>query len=125
MDKLFETATRNKYRYPYSGNTNTEWLWDMSVEQLDAIYKALNAEVKQEQEDSLLVIASDEDTELTNKIKIVKYIFAVKLAEIEARENEADRRAQKQKLLGVLERKQNAALEDLTPEEIQEMIANL
>ena len=52
-DKLFENAVRKKYRYPFNGMISTEDLWDLSLKNLDTIYKALKSEIKDDS-DSLL-----------------------------------------------------------------------
>lgn len=80
MEKnLFEIATRNRYRFTYKGVMTVEDLWDLNVEALDAIFKTLNRQKKTADEDSLLAVKSAEDTELANKIELVKYIVSVKL----------------------------------------------
>lgn len=84
MEKnLFEIATRNRYRFNYKGVMTVEDLWALSVEALDAIFKTLNRQKKTADEDSLLAVKSAENTELENKIELVKYIVSVRLAEYE------------------------------------------
>ena len=57
MEKnLFEIATRNRYRFTYKGVMTVEDLWDLNVEALDAIFKALNRNKKTADEDSLLAV---------------------------------------------------------------------
>ena len=45
-NKMFEVAVRNKFRYPYKGVIATEDLWDLSVQQLDDIFKTLKSQEK-------------------------------------------------------------------------------
>lgn len=52
--ELFEIAIRNKYRFPFKGWISTEDLWDLSVQNLDSIFKTLNKEFKTTGEESLL-----------------------------------------------------------------------
>ena len=85
--KLFETATRNKMRFPFRGMISVEDLWDLSLTNLDSVFKTLNAEAKKSEEESLLETKSKENEELSNKIEIVKYIVNIKLEEKKTREN--------------------------------------
>ena len=85
---IFEYAARNKLRFQFKGNIKAEDLWDLSVEELDSIYKKLNAQIKTSQEESLLYKKTKEDEELNIKVDIIKYIVSEKLKEKVAKENE-------------------------------------
>lgn len=122
---MFEKAVRLKLRFHYRGALSVEDLWDLHVESLDSIYKDLSARARAQQEDSLLEVRNQEGEILDLQINIVKRVVAVKLQEQEERENEIERRARKQKLLGILEEKQDAELLDRSPEELEEMILEL
>ena len=122
---LFEVATRNNYQFPFRGLINVIDLWDLSLTNLDSVFKVLNAEVKKSEEESLLNTKSKEDEELSNKIKIVKYIVGVKLAEKEAKEDEKKNREMKQRLLAIKAKRQNEALENLSDEDLDRAIAAL
>lgn len=122
---MFETATRNKYRFPYvKGLVTVEDLWDLSVENLDVIFKELNARVKTQKEESLLntVTKSKKETELENKIEIVKHIVSVKLAEREKNAKEKERREYKQKIMQLIEEKKDKALGDLSIEQLEALL---
>lgn len=123
MEKKFEAAIRNKYRFPYKGMISVEDLWDLSVTQLDGIFKTLNAEVKKEQEESLLTTKSAADTELETKISIIRYIVATKQAEAEKAKKAKENKAEAQKILDIIGRKQDAALENMSIEELQARLA--
>ena len=122
---LFEIATRKKFRFPYKGMISVEDLWDLSVNNLDTVFKALNAESKQANEESLLATKSAEDTILDMKINIVKHIVNVKLAEANERQLAAAKREQKRKLEELIANKQDEALQNKSVEELQEMLAAL
>jgi len=124
MEKLFESATRNKIRFGYRGVISTEDLWDLDVEELDGIYKNLMAEKKDSETESLLS-EKKTDSILENKIEIVKYIFGVKVEEAKAAELRAENAAKKQKILSILARKQDAELENKSAEELEKLIADL
>lgn len=124
MEKLFESATRNKIRFGYRGMISTEDLWDLGVEELDGIYKNLMAEKKDSETESLLS-EKRANPILETKIEIVKYIFGVKIEEAKAAEQRAENAAKKQKILAILARKQDAELENKSAEELEKLIADL
>ena len=115
---LFEVATRANYQFPFRGMINVIDLWDLSLTNLDSVFKALNAEAKKHEEESLLNAKSKEDEEVSNKICIIKYIVSVKLAEKKAREDAKKNTEMKQKLLEIKAKRQDAALENMSDEEL-------
>ena len=122
---VFEMATRLKFRFPFRGMISVEDLWDLSVEQLDAVYKALNKDVKQAQEDSLLSGPRIGDADLNAKIEIVKYIFQVKQTEEAERKAAADNAIKRKRIKEILAKKQDNALENMTEEELLAALAEL
>lgn len=123
--KLFETATRNKMRFPFRGMISVEDLWDLSLTNLDSVFKTLNAEAKKSEEESLLETKSKENEELYNKIEIVKYIVNIKLEEKKTRENARKNAEMKQRLLEIKAKRQDAALENMSDEDLDKMLAEL
>lgn len=122
---IFEFASRHKFRYPYRGVITTEDLWDLTPAQLDVVYKALNANVKVAQEDSLMKNMSDADAALLMQIEIVKYIFAVKEQEAESRKKAAENTAKKQRIMEILAKKQADALENMSEADLLKMLNEL
>lgn len=123
--KLFETATRNKMRFPFRGMISVEDLWDLSLTNLDSVFKTLNAEAKKSEEESLLETKSKENEELSNKIEIVKYIVNIKLEEKKTKENARKNAEMKQRLLEIKAKRQDAALENMSDEDLDKMLAEL
>lgn len=122
---MFEQATRMKARFPFRGLVSIEDLWDLSVRDLDSVFKILNSELKQTKEESLLDVKTKEDAELQLKINIVKHIVEIKLAEEELRLKARERREKKQKILEVLSAKQDESLQGKTVEELEAMLDEL
>lgn len=122
---LFEVATRANYQFPFRGMINVIDLWDLSLINLDSVFKALNAEAKKHEEESLLNAKSKEDEEISNKIWIIKYIVSVKLAEKKAREDAKKNAEMKQRLLEIKAKRQDAALENMSDEELDKALAEL
>jgi hypothetical protein len=122
---LFEIATRNNYQFPFRGMINVIDLWDLPLTDLDSVFKTLNAEIKRSEEESLLNTKSTEDEEISNKIDIVKYIVSVKLAEKKAREDDKKNAEMRQRLLEIKAKREDAALENLSDEELDKALAEL
>lgn len=122
---LFEIATRKKYRFPYKGSVSVEDLWDMSVQALDQVYKALNRELKARGEESLLKSKTNEETDLDNKIEIVKHIVFIKEQEKETRQLEKINAEKKQRIMSIIAEKQDKALADMDIEDLKKMLENL
>lgn len=125
MEKMFELATRTKMRFPFKGMISVEDLWDLSVQSLDSIYKTLNSQLKQAQEESLLLVKKAEDKELELKVELIKYIVQVKLDEAQVRAQAKEKKEMKQKLMEIRASKQNEELLNKTTEELDAMIAEL
>lgn len=124
-EKIFEYATRNKTRFPFKGMISVEDLWDLSPTNLDSIYKTLNKQVKQSEEESLLSTKASVDTELEVQIAIVKHIVSVKLAEKEASEKAHAKREQKQKIMSIIATKENEALQNSSIDDLKKMLEEL
>jgi len=124
-EEMFIKASREKMRFPFKGLATVEDLWDLSVTELDKIYKSLNAKAKQAQEESLLEVKTSEDEELAVQIEIIKYIVSVKLEEKKAVEMAKERKEQKQKIMSILASKQDEALQGKSIEELEKMLDEL
>ena len=125
VENIFEFASRNKVRFPFKGMISVEDLWDLSLTNLDSIYKTLNKQVKQSEEESLLSTKASVDTELEVQIAIVKHIVSVKLAEKEAAEKASVKKAQKQKIMSIIATKQDEALQNSSIDDLKKMLDEL
>ena len=122
---LFEVATRANYQFPFRGMINVIDLWGLSLTNLDSVFKTLNAEAKKSEEESLLNTKSKEDEEISNKIEIVKYIVGVKLDEKKKREDAKKNTEMRQRLLEIKAKRQDAALENMSDEDLDKALAEL
>ena len=126
MSDLFFNAVKNKYRYPSKrGNLTTEQLFDLSFESLDEIYGELTALLDQMPKKSLLAQRSNADEELREKVDVVEAVFAYKTELRNKAKNMEAKRQQKQKLIDLLEKKKEKALENLSEEELLKKLAEL
>lgn len=122
---MFEVATRTKMRFPFKGMISVEDLWDLSVQNLDKVFKTLNSQRKEAQEESLLNVRSSEDEVLDTQIEIVKYIVNVKLEEQAARVKAAENKEKKQKIMALMAKKDDEEMENMSREELQKLLDEL
>lgn len=122
---MFEYAAKNKLRFPFRGVVSTEDLYDLSVESLDSIFKTLNTEHKKTEEESLLGKKTKQENELAIKIEIVKHIVNEKLEEVKKRQESADKKKQKAKIMEILAVKQDESLQGKSVEDLQKMLDEL
>ncbi len=125
MMNIFEKACKEKIRFNYKGLITVEDLWDLNVTDLDLIYKQLNSQQKASEEESLLGTQTIADTLLNAKIKIVKYIVAVKLVAEQNKVNAKSKADKKQKIMEILASKQDNELQEKSQEELEEMLNSL
>ena len=126
---MFEMATQFKFRYPFKGMITTEDLWDLSLAQLDIVYRNLKKELNAISEDGLLATKSVEEgvkaNDLKNKLEVVKYIFNTKKAAEELTRMAAENAMQRKRIMEVLAKKQDNALENMSEEDLQKMLSEL
>lgn len=125
-EKLFEKASRNKYRFQSArGSLSSEDLWDLSLSSLNGLAKSLNKQIKESEEEDFLKEARAADTETKDRFDIVLHVLNTKKAEHEAREAAVEKAEKKRKLLEILARKQDASLEGMSEDELKAQIASL
>lgn len=124
---LFIVASRKRYRFESGrGELTVENLWDLSLTSLDTIAKALNRKLKESAEESFIATPTTrKNTELENKLEILKYVIGVKQAELEKSKKAAAKSAQIAQLRELAATKANEALSAKSLEDIEKMIAEL
>jgi len=122
---MFEQALRRKLRFEYRGLISTEDLWDLSLENLDTIYRNLSRKLRESKEGSLLVEETATDEVLRLKVDIIKRIVEVRLVERKAREDEANRASRKGRLLEIIADKQDEELKGKSVDELTALVNSL
>lgn len=126
IENMFEKAARCKTRIPCEkGWLYVEDLFDLTLKELDKIYKILNAQLKVAKEDSLLTIKDKDATKLELQVELVKYVAGVKIAEDVARKETADKKRELELLMTALADKKVDAIKNMTEEEIRKKIEQL
>ena len=122
---IFEVATRNGFRFNFKGMISVEDLWALNVRDLDSVFKILNSQLKQVNEESLLDVKTKQDQELDTKIEIVKYIVKVKQEEENMRLKAKEQKEKKQKIMEILATKQESNLQNMSEDELKKMLDEL
>lgn len=122
---IFEVALRMKFRFNFRGLISVEDLWTLSVEELDLIYRDLSSHKRKEAEDSLLDIRSVESFEIDTKIEIIKHIVKVKMDEADQKVSAKLNQDRKDKIKAILANKEDQALENLSEEELRDMLREM
>lgn len=128
MENLFLLASRAKFRFNTpSGVITVEDLWDLPLSgrraNLDDIAKALNKQLKSASEEQSFVKPSAPATsEIQAKFDLVLYIIKTKIEERDAAQARADKEANKQKIMALIDRKKDEALASKSAEELQELL---
>lgn len=128
-ENIFEQASRMKLRFSTQrGALTAEDLWDLpltssrsDVDSLDDIARKLNTVLKTYEEESFVpTTAKKNKGQLANQVAfdIVKHIIGVKVAEADAREVAQERAAKKQRLLELVNKKDQEAEANMTREEL-------
>lgn len=132
MQNIFEYATRSKLRFTsIRGELSVEQLWDVPLRSrddfnLNMIAKTTNKAFKEISEESFVeTTKTAEHTRREAALETVKYVIDTKLAEEAAAKTRADKKQEKEKLLGILAEKQAGKLSELSEKELQKRIAAL
>ena len=119
VKNIFKYAAKKALRFPYKGMASDEDLFDLGLNELDNIYKTLKKQQKNDAGESLIEDKTPQDTQLEIKLAIVKEIFDDKKASIDKAKKTAEKKAQAQKILSIMNRKQDEALQNMSMEELQ------
>lgn len=125
MINIFEQATRRNLTFKFKGTINICDLWDLRTSELSAINEALGSTLSEESKHSLDVTPTKADETTKLKMAVVQHIYTVLKTEAQAKVNAKVKADEIKKLEGLLAKKQDAELEELTPAQIAAKIAAL
>ena len=125
-ENIFEQATKMQVRFTTRrGVLSVEDLWHIKVSFLDEIYADLSRQKEATQRHSLIEKKSDESAKIDLKLSLVEHVFAARKEAAEKATAKADRAAKKQKLLAILSKKQDQQYEEMSAEELQQIIEEM
>lgn len=123
MEKALTQALKKKVRFPSRlGTLTLEDLFDLDFKMLDEVYRELSS-LDAATGEGLLADTADSDANLRKTL--VKYVFELKRTEADKAEAAANRRARKEKLLEVIEEKQEGELKSKEIDELKAMLEDL
>lgn len=123
MENLFIQASRKKLRFTTGkGEGSVEELWTLPLTKLDAIASEFDAEIEKAGKRSRLAVRTAAATELELKLGIVDYIITTRQEELEASVNRLAKQQEIEKLTSLVNNKKDAALNDLSVEELQKRL---
>lgn len=123
---MYKEGIRSKVRFETSkGLLSIEQLWDLSRTQLATVVRNLKKKLKEDSDDDLAFLddtAKQVDKLDQLKFNIAKDIYLTKKAEYDASVNEAEIKANNQKILAIIKEKQEASLKDMSVEDLEKLI---
>lgn len=120
---MFKKASKLKLRIQTSkGMLSIEQLWDLPVEELDEVAVRLEKEYKASGKKSFLEEKSKKDTALKLSFDIVLDILQDKVAARNKASKAAETKAHNQKILGLIAKKQDGELEEMSVEELEKQL---
>lgn len=127
---MFEKASRLKLRFgTAAGQLSAEDLWDLPLSgrgvNLDDIARDLHKKLQGSENISFVKSPATKESFDQLKFDIVKHVIDVRLAEDDKAETARINQGKKKQLLEVLARKESAAVEALSADEIRKMIESL
>lgn len=132
MDQnIFEVATRKAIRFDtVRGVAGVEQLWDMPLTSrngfdLDTVGRDVIRQLREVSEESLVAKANPLKPMLELKLTLVKHIIDVKQEESEKAKQKAARAVEREKLLGAMEKKQDASIDNMSEDAIKARLKEL
>lgn len=130
---MFEKASRFKLRFETTkGLVSVEDLWDLpltsagnKVPNLDSIAVALYTEIKNDPGISFVNKSKKTDNNLAMKLDIVRHIIDVRMAEADARAQATENASKRQRILEILNKRQDDALSQASEEDLRKMLDSM
>lgn len=120
---MFKKANKLKLRFETSrGLLSAEQLWDLPLEELDALAVSLEEVHAESGKKSFLVKRSTKDATAKLRFSIVVAVLEDKVADANKASTAADNKAHNEKILGLIANKQDETLAGKSVEELEAML---
>jgi len=119
----YKLATRQKLRFQTNkGLLSTEQLWDLSLEELDALAVSLETEHAQSAKRSFLTRTSVKDKIAKLRFDVVLDVLNTKAAEQEKASEEREVREHNKKIIALIAEKQDESLKGKSIKQLEAML---
>lgn len=119
----FKLASQQKLRYQTTkGLLSTEQLWDLSLDELDALAVSLETEHKLSGKKSFLIKTSVKDKTAKLRFDVVLDILNTKVEEMNAATQTAEIKEHNKKIIQLISEKQDQSLKGKSIKELEAML---
>lgn len=119
----YKQGIREKVRFTTKkGELSIEQLWDLGLEPLNTLAVELDDQYNESGKKSFLVTRSEKDKTIKLKLDIVLDVLNTKKEEAEARKIEKERKENNEKVLAIIAKKKEGALENMPIEELEKLL---
>jgi len=123
---MFEEAARVRLRFPSErGLLSVEDVYQLPIVAngvLDKIYISL---MEKQGLKGISIVRQEVDRDLELQIRIIEHIVATKIEETAERRKDVNKREKKEKIMEILQKKQDGAMEDLSEKVLKKMLKDL
>lgn len=120
---IFKQASKEGLRVTTSkGNLTVEQLWSLSLDELDKLAVSLEEEHKASGKKSFLTARSVKDKTAKLRFDVVLDILNTKVEEAEEARQKSEDKAHNQKIIELIQKKQDGELEGKSIKELEKML---
>ena len=120
----FIEAAKRKLRFPVKGQATTEDLFDLTREQLDALYQDISAAQKLNDGESLIQRrTADAETETRIlQLTVIKAVFDIKSEAANEARKVAEKKKRNERIMEIIATKQDAELANKSMDELKALL---
>ena len=124
---IFERAAKEKVRFEFRGVITTEDLWDLSLWNLDAIFKEINTVLKEQSGEGLIKNTTQNTfrESLQLQADLVRHVFEEKQKMANDAEAKKLRQEKKKRIMEIITDKQDETLASKSVAELKEMLDDM
>jgi hypothetical protein len=109
----------------HKGSVSAEDLWDFSLEELDEVVVGLDQQAQTSGKKSFLKPKRRVPEKIKLAFEVAKDVLETKMADLEAQKARAEKAAKREKILGIMAKKQDEQLSEASLDELESMLEDL